>query len=165
VIYWGIFTTRLNRQINHPSRITNQQAITNQRSEIHNWIQRLGLQFEVSHYEVSNLIDAGTVSSTDFGPSVLYAFNDHVADYTWLRPYLGAGVNFYRSTATAPTVGIETSDSQFGSQVFGGGKLSFASVPQFAISTELSYRWFDAPTDGFDLGGVGLSVAGHWYVK
>ena len=49
------------------------------------------------------------MSSTEFGPSVLYAFNDHVADYTWLRPYLGAGVNFYRSTITQSSiVGIET---------------------------------------------------------
>ncbi len=126
---------------------------------------RLGLQFEVSHYEVPNLLDSGTVSATDFGPSVLYAFNDHVADYTWLRPYLGGGVNFYRSTSTSSVLGIETSDSQFGSQVFGGGELSFASVPQFAVSTEVSYRWFEAPADGFDLGGVGLSIAGHWYLK
>jgi Outer membrane protein beta-barrel domain/Bacterial SH3 domain len=126
---------------------------------------RLGVQFEVSRYEVSNPIDLGTMSSTEFGPSVLYAFNDHVADYTWLRPYLGAGMNFYRSTITTPLVGIDTSDSRFGSQVFGGGELSFASIPQFAISTELSYRWFNAPSDGYDLGGVGLSIAGHWYIK
>jgi hypothetical protein len=126
---------------------------------------RLGVQFEISRFEVSNPIDLGTMSSTEFGPSVLYAFNDHVADYTWLRPYLGAGMNFYRSTITTPLVGIDTSDSRFGSQVFGGGELSFASVPQFAISTELSYRWFNALSDGYDLGGVGLSIAGHWYLK
>ena len=126
---------------------------------------RLGIQFEVARYEMSNPVDLGTVSSTEFGPSVLYAFNDHVADYTWLRPYLGGGMNFYRSSTTSSVVGADTSDSGFGSQVFGGGELSFASVPQFAISTELSYRWFDAPFEGLDLGGVGFSVAAHWYVK
>ena len=114
---------------------------------------------------MSNPIDLGTVSSTEFGPSVLYAFNDHVADYTWLRPYLGAGLNFYRSSTTTSLVGVDTSDSGFGAQMFGGGELSFASVPQFAISTEFSYRWFDAPFEGLDLGGVGFSVAAHWYLK
>ncbi|HEU4694129.1 MAG TPA: SH3 domain-containing protein [Vicinamibacterales bacterium] len=126
---------------------------------------RLGIQLEVARYEMSNPVDLGTVSSTEFGPSVLYAFNDHVADYTWLRPYLGAGMNFYRSSTTTSLVGVDTSDSGFGAQMFGGGELSFASLPQFAISTELSYRWFDAPFEGLDLGGVGFSVAGHWYIK
>jgi hypothetical protein len=126
---------------------------------------RFGFQFEVARYEMPNPIDLGTVSSTEFGPSVLYAFNDHVADYTWLRPYLGAGMNFYRSSTTSSLVGVDTSDSGFGSQMFGGGELSFASLPQFAISTELSYRWFNAPFEGLNLGGVGFSVAGHWYVK
>jgi Bacterial SH3 domain len=127
--------------------------------------RRLGVQFEVSRYNVSNPIDLGTMSSTEFGPSALYAFNDHVADYTWLRPYVGAGLNFYRSSITSPALGIDVSDSRYGSQLFGGAELSFASVPQFAISTELSHRWFNEPVVGLDLGGIGLSVAGHWYMK
>jgi hypothetical protein len=126
---------------------------------------RFGFQFEVARYQQTNPIDLGTVSSTEFGPSVLYAFNDHVADYTWLRPYLGAGMNFYRSSTTSSLIGVDTSDSGFGSQVFGGGELSFASLPQVAISTELSYRWFNPPFEGLDLGGVGFSIAAHWYVK
>jgi hypothetical protein len=126
---------------------------------------RFGVQFELSRYEISNPIDLGTMSSTDFGPGVLYAFNDHVADYTWLRPYVGAGLNFYRSSINSPMLGADVSDSRYGSQLFGGGELSFASLPQVAISTELSYRWFNAPADGYELGGIGLSVAGHWYMK
>jgi Bacterial SH3 domain len=127
--------------------------------------RRLGVGFALSRYEISNPIDLGSMTSTEFGPSVLFSFNDHVADYTWLRPYLGAGMNFYRSTINSPVLGADMSDSRYGSQLFGGGELSFASVPQFAISTELSYRWFNAPSAGYELGGVGLSVAGHWYVK
>jgi len=126
---------------------------------------RLGLQVEVARYNVSSPIDLGTMSSTEFGPSALYAFNDRVADYTWLRPYVGGGLNFYHSSITSPAVGTEVSDSRWGSQLFGGAELSFASVPQFAISTELSYRWFEEPVAGLNLGGMGLSVAGHWYVK
>jgi hypothetical protein len=127
--------------------------------------RRLGVGFALSRYEVSNPIELGSMSSTEFGPSVLFSFNDRIADYTWLRPYLGAGFNFYRSTINSPLVGAEMSDSRYGSQLFGGGELSFASVPRFAVSTELSYRWFNAPAIGYDLGGVGLTVAGHWYVK
>ena len=126
---------------------------------------RLGVQFDLARYNITNPINLGTMSSTEFGPSLLYAFNDRVADYTWLRPYVGAGLNFYRSSITSPGLGVDVSDSRYGSQLFGGGELSFASVPQFAISTELSYRWFNAPAEGLDLGGIGLGVAGHWYIK
>jgi hypothetical protein len=126
---------------------------------------RLGLQFELSRYHVSSPVDLGTMASTEFGPSVMFAFNDRVADYTWLRPYAGAGINVYRSSITSPVVGTGVSDSRVGSQIFGGGELSFASTPQFSISTEFSYRWFNAPYAGYDLSGIGLSVAGHWYVR
>jgi hypothetical protein len=126
--------------------------------------RRLGVQFDLTHYTVSSPIDLGSMSSTEFGPSVLFSFNDHVADYTWLRPYIGAGMNFYKSSLTSPLLG-DMSDSRYGSQMFGGGELSFASAPQFAISTQVSYRWFNEPRQGYDLGGVGVSLAGHWYVK
>ena len=126
--------------------------------------RRLGVQFDLTHYSVSSPIDLGSMSSTEFGPSVLFSFNDHVADYTWLRPYIGAGMNFYKSSLTSPLLG-DMSDSRFGSQMFGGGELSFASVPQFAVSTQISYRWFNEPRQGYDLGGVGVSLAGHWYLK
>jgi hypothetical protein len=126
--------------------------------------KRLGVQFDLAHYNVSSPIDLGAMSSTEFGPSVLFSFNDRIADYTWLRPYIGAGMNFYKSSLTSPLLG-DMSDSRYGSQMFGGGELSFASVPQFAISTQVSYRWFNEPRQGYDLGGVGVSLAGHWYVK
>ena len=126
--------------------------------------KRLGVQFDLAHYEVSSPIDLGSMSTTDFGPSVLFSFNDHVADYTWLRPFVGAGMNFYKSSLTSPLLG-DMSDSRYGSQMFGGTELSFASVPQFAVSTQLSYRWFNEPRQGYDLGGVGVSLAGHWYLK
>ena len=126
--------------------------------------KRLGVQFDLAHYETSSPIDLGSMSTTDFGPSVLFSFNDRVADYTWLRPYIGAGMNFYKSSLTSPLLG-DMSDSRYGSQMFGGAELSFASLPQFAVSTQLSYRWFNEPRQGYDLGGVGVSLAGHWYMK
>lgn len=126
---------------------------------------RLGVQFEVSHYSISNPFDLGEMSSTQFGPSALYSFRDHVSDYTWLRPYVGGGITFNRSSLTSPAVGIAMSDSTTGFQMFGGGELSFASLPQFAVSAQLGYHWFETPFAGYELNGLGLSVAGHWYVK
>ena len=126
---------------------------------------RLGVQFEVSRYSMSNPIDLGEMTSTQFGPSALYSFRDHVADYTWLRPYVGAGITFTRSSFTSPAVGIAMSDSTTGFQTFGGGELSFASLPQFSVSAQLGYHWFETPFAGYELSGLGLSVAGHWYVK
>ena len=64
-----------------------------------------------------------------------------------------------------PALAIDMSDSAMGSQIFGGGELSFASLPQFSVSAELSYHWFESPFVGFEMSGTGLSIAGHWYIK
>jgi hypothetical protein len=125
----------------------------------------LGVQFEVSHYSMSNPIDLGEMTSTQFGPSALFSFRDHVSDYTWLRPYVGAGITFTRSSFTSPAVGLAMSDSTTGFQTFGGGELSFSSLPQFSVSAQLGYHWVETPFAGYELNGLGLSVAGHWYVK
>ena len=50
----------------------------------------------------------------------------------------------------------------FGLQAFGGTELTLAGAPQFAVSANLSYHWFKTPVTGFDLGGLGVSVLGHW---
>ena len=126
---------------------------------------RLGVQFDVSRYNMSNPIDLGRMTSTQFGPSALFSFPDHVSDYVWLRPYVGAGATFNRSTLNSPTIGLAVSDSTLGFQAFGGGEFSFASMPQFSVSAEMGYHWFETPYTGFDLSGLGVSVAGHWYMK
>jgi hypothetical protein len=126
---------------------------------------KLGMQFEISRYEISDPITLGTMSSTQFGPSLLYAFNDRVADYTWLRPYVGTGLNIFRSSMIDPFTAINTSESTLGYQVFGGGELSFASLPQLAVSAELGYHWSSAPFPGFEISGTAFSIAGHWYIK
>src|SRR5439155_586972 len=57
------------------------------------------------------------------------------------------------------------SDTRLGFQTFGGGEVTFASAPRFALSADLGYHWRPTSFAGFELGGLGLSVSGHWYVK
>ncbi len=98
---------------------------------------------------------------------MLYALPDGVTDYVWVRPYLGAGPRFLRQTVRLGETpgGNAASESRLGFQVFGGGELTFASLPSFALSAGLHYGWLRNPTAGFELEGLGVAVAGHWYVK
>ncbi|PYR28864.1 MAG: hypothetical protein DMF92_13175 [Acidobacteria bacterium] len=127
--------------------------------------KRFGIQFEVSRYA---LIDApGHLTSSQFTPSLLYSLRDRVTDYFWVRPYLGAGPSLQRQTLNGAAAGAtdSVSDTRLGFQAFGGGEVTFAGVPRFALSADLGYHWRPTSFAGFELGGLGLSVSGHWYVK
>ncbi len=43
--------------------------------------------------------------------------------------------------------------------------MTFAAVPQLALSADLGYHWAGAPFAGIELGGLGASLSGHWYVR
>jgi len=122
--------------------------------------KRLGLQLDVSRYALTSPTAPGRVTSLQVAPSVLYSLPDRVTDYFWLRPYVGAGVNLSRSTQAG-----FGSTSKSGFQAFGGGEMTFASVPRFAVSADVGYRSSRAPFDGFELGGMNFSISGHWYVR
>jgi hypothetical protein len=123
-----------------------------------------GAQIDYSHYSTAAPISPDRVSSTQFEPSVMFHFRDHVADYVWLRPYAGSGVSFGSETLTMAE-GSKVSESRFGVQAFGGAEVTFPGMSRFALSAGMSYRWTEAPFAGVDLGGLGFSVAGHWYIK
>ncbi len=125
---------------------------------------RLGAQVEYSHYSTAAPITPDRVASTQFEPSVMFAFRDHVADYVWLRPYAGSGVSFGHETLTMAE-GSTVSENRFGVQAFGGAEVTFPGLSRFALSAGMSYRWAEKPFAGVDLGGLGFTVAGHWYVK
>lgn len=122
--------------------------------------KRLGMQLEVSRYSLTSLSASGRVTSIQFAPSLLYSLTDRVSDYAWVRPYLGAGGNLSRSTQTG-----FGSTNNVGFQAFGGSEVTFPSFPRFALSADVGYRWSRAPFDGFEIGGLGFTVSGHWYVK
>lgn len=121
---------------------------------------RLGVQLDVSRYALTSATASGRVTSIQIAPSVLFSLGDRVTDAAWVKPYIGGGGSLSRSTQ----IGFG-STSKVGYQAFGGGEVTFPSVPRFALSADLGYRWSRAPYDGFDHSGLGFSVAGHWYVK
>ncbi len=123
---------------------------------------RFGIGVELSHY--SNAAGLAHVTSAQFEPSVLYALKDRVSDSLWLRPYVGSGINIGRKTLSS-TVGNSVSDDRLGFQAFGGGEMTIAGLQKFALSADVNYRWSRAPIAGIDLGGVGVSVSGHWYIR
>ena len=128
---------------------------------------RFGMQFDVSRTAVAGVAPTERVSSMQFEPGVLYTLADHVADDFWVRPYVGSGLTISRRSLSSTTPGAAplASQNDVGVQVFGGTELTFASVPRFAVSVDLGYRWGTTAFAGIDLGRVGLSVAGRWYVK
>jgi SH3 domain-containing protein/outer membrane protein with beta-barrel domain len=132
------------------------------------WARKgLGVQFDLSRYTQTNPAVPGRLTSLQLAPSALYSLADRVNDYFWLRPYVGAGISMYRQSLSDPAVpGVSVSDSTTGYQAFGGAEITFPSMPRFALSADVGYRWpRDTPFAGFELGGLGFTLAGHWYVK
>jgi hypothetical protein len=126
---------------------------------------RLGLQLDLSR-DARTTITASQVTAIQIEPSLLYSLPDRMTDYVWLRPYIGSGAALRRhSSSTLTPGGGSVSANEFGVQTFGGGEVSFAGAPQFAVSVDLNYHWYRTPVDGFDAGGLGVSLLGHWYVK
>ena len=126
---------------------------------------RLGLQLEVSRYSLTSPVAVGQTTATDIAPSVLFSMRDNVSDYLWLRPYVGLGAHLGHSTLTGSTPGVALTSNTLGMRVFGGGELTFASLPQFTLSADVGYYRLPTPFVGFEPGGMGFSVSGHWYVK
>jgi hypothetical protein len=129
--------------------------------------RKFGAQFDLTRVAMAGLAPTERVTSMQFEPGVLYTLADHVADYIWVRPYAGSGLTIGRRSlsSTIPGAAPIASQSHVGVQAFGGTELTFASVPQFALSVDVAYRWGTMEFAGIDLGRVGLSVAGRWYVK
>jgi opacity protein-like surface antigen len=127
---------------------------------------RLGFEFRFTRNSMTS--DAATrVTSVELEPRVVYALFDHVSDYVWVRPYVGSGLTFSHRTLTvsSPATIDTASNNRVGLRVFGGGELTFASVTRFGLSAELGYRPSSTPFPGFETDRLGLSIAGHWYIK
>ena len=130
-------------------------------------LDRIGVQLEVSRSSLAGAVAPDRLTVLQFAPSLLYSLPDRVGDYVWVRPYLGVGPRFLRQTMRlgVPPGDNAVSQNRLGFQAFGGAELTFASLPSFALSAGLHYGWVRNPTAGFELGGAGVSVSGHWYVK
>jgi opacity protein-like surface antigen len=129
--------------------------------------KRIGIQLDLSRTTLTSATASERVRSTQFAPSVIYSLPDYVGDNVWLRPYLGGGGALTRSKlgSTTPEVMASVSDSSFGFRAFGGAEVTIPGAPRFAVSADAGYQWSQQPFAGFELGGLGFSLSGHWYVK
>jgi hypothetical protein len=127
--------------------------------------QKVGVQFDVTHSSMTNDVFFTSMSSTQFGPRVLYAFRDHVSDRTWLRPYAGAGAHVLRASVNDPVTGVSASDTRMAAQFFGGTELTLSAAPRLGLSADVGYQWYQSPFVGYTLDGMMVTVSAHWYLK
>ena len=116
---------------------------------------------------VTSGVADGRVTTMGFEPGVAYAPFDRVSDYVWIRPYVGSGVSFVRQTwsLSSPLATPPIAESWMGFRIYGGSEFTFAGMPQFGLSADLGYRHLPAPFAGFKADPLGVSIAGHWYIK
>jgi Bacterial SH3 domain len=128
------------------------------------WRNHFGVQVAASRSSISSPFLPTQVTSTEFSPSVLYSLPDGVTDYVWVRPYAGGGLNVRRQRFGSTTTGDLASENYVGSQFFGGAEFTFAGAPRFAVSADVGYRSRSLFL-GTELGGIGFTLSGHWYVR
>jgi hypothetical protein len=128
--------------------------------------RRFGVQVEVSRSAYSS-VEAPRMTTMQFAPSLVYSLTDLVTDYVWVRPYVGAGVSLFRSSLSGATAegGGSLTENSLGFRAHGGSEVTFPSVPRFAVSADVGYQKPTTPFAGYELGGLGFTLAAHWYVK
>lgn len=128
---------------------------------------RLGVQFGVRRDAMTSVIADGRVTTMQFEPGVVFGLTDYVTDYVWFRPYVGSAMSLRREkmSLAAPAALAPAPETGLGFSVFGGSELMFASMPRFGLSADVGYRRFPTPYAGFEADRIGLSIAGHWYIK
>lgn len=125
----------------------------------------LGVQIEAGQSTYTSGVAPGQLKSMQLAPGIMYALPSLVTNAIWARPYLGAGLNIFRSTLRGTPGVPDAVHNSFGSQVFGGAELTWATLPQFALSADLRQQWAPPTFTGFELGGLAVSLSAHWYVK
>jgi hypothetical protein len=124
-----------------------------------------GVQIEAGQSTFTSAVVPDQLRSMQLAPSIIYSPPNLVTYAIWARPYVGGGINFYRSTLRSTLGGPVAVDNSFGSQVFGGAEFTWANFPQLALSADFREQWAPPTFTGFELGGRGVSLSAHWYLK
>jgi hypothetical protein len=124
--------------------------------------RHVGIQFAASRDSVTIDTSGTRVTSTNFEPGVVFALLDHVADYVWVRPYVGSTLILRHQSTDVPS---STSDSSAGWRAFAGGEFMFPSAPQFGVSADAGYRRFSESLPEYEPQRFTVSISAHWYVK
>jgi len=129
------------------------------------WTRHVGVQLQLTHQSFSNADN--DFSTINFAPGVVLTLRDHVSDYLSLRPYFGGGPTFAHTNArpTSVDAGLSSSKNVMGYQMFGGGEVTFASLPQIGVSVDVGYHHAGESFEGVDATGVAVSATGHWYFR
>jgi hypothetical protein len=125
---------------------------------------RFGVQIEIGQ---STRTGAAThLRSAQFVQSLIYSLPNLVSNTFWVRPYVGSGINVYHSTLSSAIPGIaDAVDSGFAYQVLGGAELTWANLPQVALSAGVRQQFAPHTPAAFDLGGFGVALSAHWYIR
>jgi hypothetical protein len=125
----------------------------------------LGVQVEAGQSTYTSAVVPGQLKAMQLAPGVMYALPSLVTNAIWARPYVGAGLTIFRSTLRGTPGAADAVDNSVGSQVFGGAEFTWANLPQLTLSADVRQQWARPTFSGFDLGGRGVSLSAHWYVK
>jgi hypothetical protein len=124
-----------------------------------------GVQIEAGRPTYTSAVAPGQLRSLQVAPSVMYSPPDLVTNAIWARPYVGAGVDLHRTTLRSTSGDADVVDHLLGSHIFGGAEFTWANLPQFTLSADVRQQWAPPTFPGFELGGFGVSLSAHWYVK
>ena len=124
-----------------------------------------GVQIEAGRPTHTSAVAPGQLRSLQLAPSVMYSPPDLVTNAIWARPYVGAGIDLHRATLRSTVGGADAVDHVLGSHLFGGAEFTWANLPQFTLSADMRQQWAPPTFPGFELGGFGVSVSAHWYMK
>jgi hypothetical protein len=136
-------------------------------ASVRGWMSpTMGVDLQVSRFGYN--LGVANASVTQIAPVVLYRFPQSTTDGDIaVRPYVGGGLNFFRSLETYEFLGEreQFSDTSMGIQFLGGAELLFRDAPRFAVSIDIGYHSTGRLFDAISIGGIAYGVSAHWYVK
>lgn len=132
--------------------------------------ERVGVNLTANYYRGGLRQTGGSRSGSTFAavPSIIVMLTGpHPAREVDIRPYVGGGVNYVRSSATTTTgTSALTRRSGTGGQVFGGVEMTFRDADWMTISAEgIYYSLPVSYVDASTIGGFNYVLAFHFYVK
>ena len=126
---------------------------------------RFGIDFVASWYNPQTRNTTGSVFNVT--PSVVYMLKlpNDLANID-IRPYVGAGFSYVRSSYRPIGTAYTGSDSGLGGQVFGGAELTFKEAQFVTISFE--GRYYSLPTQTVNVNmidGFNFMMMFHFYLR
>ena len=132
--------------------------------------EHVGVNLTANYYRGSQRQTGGSRSGSTFTvvPSIIVMLTrPNPAREVDIRPYVGGGVNYVRSSpATATGTATLARRSGTGGQVFGGVEMTFRDADWMTISAEgIYYSLPVSYVDANTIGGFSYLLAFHFYLR